>query len=269
MTCTFSTPGTYPIIRSSYASSASCPDSFFPNGLTVSNRTSNATFRIDPSDYIGHAIIGNGGYETLSLRLARQLMEKGGLFLDVGANFGLFTFHVGNLRNVQVIAVEPGAKNFCRLQKNRLLNPAARVALVNAGLSDREEIVRFENPLAGNSGTFRVAVDSSVAESLKYLICLTTLEKLLAEMKAGSVELMKIDVEGFEMEVFKGFDWEGGCQPANVIMEFTDYVYRSDSTTDECFDFFLEKGYSPYTVLGEPYAKGDALPESNIWWKIN
>ena len=71
------------------------------------------------------------------------------------------------------------------------------------------------------------------------------------------------------MKVFKGFKWEGVRQPANVTMEFTDYVQRLGSDTNECFRFFLEKGYSPYTVLGEPYAKGDALPESNIWWKIS
>ena len=66
----------------------------FRGSLPVRNH-SGARLRVDPVDWIGRQIAFQRGYEPHSLGLAREIMKNGGIFVDIGCNFGLYTFTVG------------------------------------------------------------------------------------------------------------------------------------------------------------------------------
>ena len=78
--------------------------------------------------------------------------------------------------------------------------------------------------------------------------------------------LVKIDVEGFEVQALSGLDFEGLFRPRHILMEFeprfSACTWRS---TDEMQAFFASRGYEALTVHGRSLRDGDALPESNVW----
>jgi FkbM family methyltransferase len=233
--------------------------------LAVRNR-SGVRLRIDPLDYIGHAICFTGHFEPLSIALARRLMSEGGTFLDVGANFGLFTCSLLSDTSVDCIAVEASALAFTRLQHNLELNRAARVTALNAALSAARALVRLETPLEHNLGTTRVA--SEVSPSFPGGLCVAalSLDELLQLIGAQNIRLMKIDVEGYEIEVLRGLNFNCSYAPQNIIMEYSHRVAEAEDL-DSSFRLLSDQGYRPFTVTGEHFDRSRCPLEENLWWR--
>jgi len=105
-------------------------------------------------------------------------------------------------------------------------------------------------------------------EGNAHLIRLCTLSELLAYLKIPDIRLMKIDVEGYELNVLKGlFDGTNTIYPENLIMEFNELIEETGHNQRESFEYILNLGYTPFNVLGQPYQFGDGMPESNLLFK--
>jgi FkbM family methyltransferase len=128
---------------------------------------------------------------------------KGG-FIDVGANIGLYTVMMARKldRDSTVLAFEPDRSNFEILKVNVHLNGTDNVILHNLGLWLEEgELPLFadpKNPVLKSSLTLKPTqkLHGQVAQ-------VDTLDHI---METGDVQcnLIKIDVEGAEVEVLKG-----------------------------------------------------------------
>ena len=62
----------------------------FKKGISLVNKTG-TRFCLVANDWITRTILLNGEYEGESIKLSEKLLEKGGVFIDIGANFGLYT----------------------------------------------------------------------------------------------------------------------------------------------------------------------------------
>jgi FkbM family methyltransferase len=238
----------------------------FARGLAVVN-PAGVRMRVDPVDYIGHEICFSGAYEPASVALSLRLMAGGGTFLDVGANFGLYTCPVASLPGVRCVAVDAAARALDKLHGNLALNPAARVVTVNAALGDARGLVRLETPVVDNLGTTRVAAAGSRGGQCSQLVASMTLDELLKSLGVDRIRLMKIDVEGYESTVFAGMDFEAGYRPENIIMEYSARILTEAPNLEACFALLSQKGYSPHTVAGEPFDGVLPVPEENLWWR--
>jgi FkbM family methyltransferase len=119
------------------------------------------------------------------------------MFVDVGANIGAFTILAVGVAHARAIAFEPSADTFGLLEQNIRLNGfqnSVRTVCAAAGRNDGE--VQFSMGL----GTENHIVVGNAANSLQK-VKMTTLDKELAHQPAI---LLKVDVEGFETEVFAG-----------------------------------------------------------------
>lgn len=120
----------------------------------------------------------------------RRALRDGGLFIDVGANVGTYTIWAAEL-GAEVIALEPAADTFGLLEENIALN-GYRVTAVRAAAGDHCGRVQFTAGLdAGNS----LAPDGSVTTDL------VTIDSLVGDRRVTG---MKVDVEGFEIDVLRG-----------------------------------------------------------------
>jgi FkbM family methyltransferase len=120
----------------------------------------------------------------------RRALRDGGLFVDVGANVGTYTLWAAEL-GAEVIAIEPAADTFDLLQENIALN-GYPVTAVRAAAGDHCGTARFTAGLdSGNS----LAPDGPV------VIELVTVDALIGDRRVAG---MKIDVEGFEIDVLRG-----------------------------------------------------------------
>ena len=236
----------------------------FAQGLRITR--GGVRMRVDPCDYIGHEICFSGDYEPASVALARSLLRGGGTFLDVGANFGLYTCPVAMLPGVRCIAVDASAQAFVRLQRNLALNPGARVDAVNVALAAGRTLVRLETPVADNLGTTRVSTGAAAA-ALGHHVAAMSLDELLRTLDVGPIRLMKIDVEGYESIVLEGLDFGAGYGPENIIMEYSDRIETEVANLDRCFRLLTGNGYRPFSVTGKPFEGVMPLPEENLWWR--
>lgn len=138
-------------------------------------------------------------YNYNNMRLLQMLLKGGGDFLDIGANIGSFTLIASEQERARVYAFEPHPETFRLLQRNVELNRRNNVSLFNVALGQREGQVFLTdepgsagNHIASHEGERTVAVPCNRADSIctQHGIC---------------PKYVKIDVEGFEYDVLKGF----------------------------------------------------------------
>ena len=122
--------------------------------------------------------------------LWRRVLRGGGLFVDVGANVGTYTIWAAE-QGAEVIAVEPAADTFGLLEENIALN-GYQVTTVRAAAGAGSGHARFTRGLdAGNC----LSPDGPVVTDL------VTVDSLIGDRRVTG---MKVDVEGFEIEVLRG-----------------------------------------------------------------
>jgi FkbM family methyltransferase len=120
----------------------------------------------------------------------RQVLKPGELFIDIGANVGSYTVWAAEL-GADVIAVEPAEDTFALLVENVELN-GYQVTTVQAGAGASCGTAQFT---AGRDA------GNHLDEAGPMQIRLVTVDSLIG---GRTVAGMKVDVEGFEIEVLRG-----------------------------------------------------------------
>lgn len=233
---------------------------FFRNGVSVVNEEK-VKFKLMANDWITRIILREGNYESGSTQLAKRLLSKGGLFIDIGANFGLFSCIVakGN-EEVKVISIEPNYQMIGRLIDNIQLNSLEeRVMVLNAAISNRLQSVTMEQPAKDNLGT--TVTRAGTPGLLSILSC--PLEFVFKENNITVAELIKIDIEGNEFEILEYFPFDT-IYIKNIILEFN---HLSHVSFEQLRSFFLSKGFSCRSITGEELInEKQEIPENNIWF---
>jgi FkbM family methyltransferase len=238
----------------------------FPDGIPLRNGHGDRIV-VDPLDYIGHTICFDGTWEPLSLALARRLLQDGGTLLDVGANFGLYTCCLSRIPGVRCIAVDASPVAFSRLLLNLKWSSAGQVTAVNVAVGSTSSLVNLETPHVMNLGTTRVAAATPTRSAILQKVALLPLDQILSGMVDRPIQLMKIDIEGYELEAFRGMQFSAAYRPRNILVEHTARAVADGAALDACFEILHQNAYTPYTVTGEPFCHSMPLPEENLWWR--
>ena len=135
-----------------------------------------------------------------------SIMEKSdGVFVDVGANIGYYTILIAK-KGSRVIAVEPIPETIKILKTNIMLNNVEKyVTVVDKCATSRNMKIKMFVPVNKYYGL--ATMYKEVHPASKYQEILThgvTLDSILSDFQ--SVTLIKIDVEGAELEVLKGLN---------------------------------------------------------------
>ena len=162
---------------------------------------------------------GTNHEDVLLRRLFPESAE--GFYVDVGAGdpvLGSVTKHFYD-RGWRGINVEPAVPVFERLESQR-----PRDVNLNVGVAAGEGTLTFHeapDELHGLS-TFSAALAAQHrARGVAFVekrVPVTTLARVLAEHAPASIDFLTVDVEGFELEVLQGSDWEA-WRPRVVVVE--------------------------------------------------
>ena len=158
------------------------------------------TFQVTSDDlYLDNL---NGVFEPDSVELFRTLVSPNDIALDIGANIGCTGILLSTLVK-KVICFEPSPTTFTLLQKNIGAAGAVNVHLINAGLGRREELLQLVFHPSNRSGGFVTTevLEGHTVEAIKILQGDSYVQGAKLEQPIGFI---KIDVEGFELDVIEG-----------------------------------------------------------------
>ena len=139
--------------------------------------------------------------------------------IDVGANLGLHTVFMGSVCHT-VLAIEPHPQTFELLRRNVALNTGEyRLRNVAAGYDEGVLVVMRLMDMTTDrniGGAYLLPQTKKTRSTVPVEI--RTLDREWRDAGSPDVSIIKIDVEGFEKEVFKGMlDLVAECQPAVVV----------------------------------------------------
>ena len=132
-----------------------------------------------------------------------ELGQAPEFILDAGANIGLASIHFANkYPNARILAIEPEAGNFQMLLRNT--KPYPRIRAVQAAVWHKDEPVAIIDPGFGAWGfmTERAGSASTQHERPNQTVPGKTITTIMEECGVSTIDLLKIDIEGAELEVF-------------------------------------------------------------------
>lgn len=144
----------------------------------------------------GCIYVGLPEFEDMSFVL--HFLKKDDLFLDIGANVGVYSLLASGIKQAKTIAIEPVPTTFNFLQKNIALNQLNKtITLLNIGLADKNGKLYFTSDGDTNNHVTDTKTDQSIEVDVRTLDSIT-------EKKLTADTLIKMDVEGFEIKVLEG-----------------------------------------------------------------
>ena len=143
------------------------------------------------------------------------------VIIDAGANIGLSAiFFANRYPDAFILAIEPEDSNFRLLQRNTA--PYSQIRLLKAALWRRIPQIRLVDPRNENDG---FQTNEGLTNHDVCLGCVQgmTLDAIMAEMALDSIDVLKIDIEGAEKEVFENSsNWIGRVRI--IIAELHDHL---------------------------------------------
>jgi FkbM family methyltransferase len=158
-------------------------------------------FKLVSNNYVANRAMQAGTFEVEETEIIRRHLSSAEVFVDVGANIGLYTC-LARSEGKHAIAVEPQPRNLECLYASLSLNGWTDTEVYPLALGDRCGLVT----LYGASGPSASLLAGWAAYSKRFrqTIPLTTLDNLVGNRLDGKKLLIKIDVEGAEFDVLKG-----------------------------------------------------------------
>ena len=150
-----------------------------------------------------------GGYQLEITRLLKKYLKEGDTFVDVGANIGYISaFALGLVgKTGEVHSFEPVPQYFERLKNIKKDNPSYRHYINGVALGENEgtatiSVTNLKN-IGWNTMVPGFMPPGTVKEKVD--IAVSTLDRYLAKRNIQKLKLVKIDTEGYEFPVIKGF----------------------------------------------------------------
>ena len=149
-------------------------------------------------------IHSQGLYDYDNMKFLQWFLQPGGTFFDIGANIGAYALLASEQEQARVYAFEPHPGTFALLSENIALNRRRNVQLFQAALGHRDHAVLLTND-PGSSTNHVIAGEGTPEEAAKgiQVPCFRG-DRICREM--GVIpDVVKMDVEGFEFDVLRGF----------------------------------------------------------------
>jgi len=182
--------------------------------------------------FVSKAIRTFGEYCHAEVDIMKMYVEKESMYIDVGVNIGYHALAIQKETGCAVIGFEPNPTHFLVAGENCKNLP---IQIYNAALGRRSETIMMTDVTIDDAGNYgETKQDDNGTVEAK---CVA-----LDSLKVPKISGMKIDVEGFELDVMKGAE--------KTIDKYRPVIFYEALNLDwtGCFDFLERKGYKQYWV---------------------
>ncbi|MBI3582508.1 MAG: FkbM family methyltransferase [Nitrospinae bacterium] len=209
---------------------------YFPKGCHLFNR-----------------FLEQGEYESENVMLLLNFIKKGSVVFDIGANIGLISIRFLNeFKECTVVSFEPSPNNIPFLErtwKNSGFGNRWNLVFSAAGEKTGNMDFYIASPAMGAFDGFR---DTKRAGSRKKIsIPVTTVDNEWKKMGRPKVSVIKIDVEGAEMQVLKGATYCIECERPYILSEWNSLNFSVyDCVSSDLIRWAEENKYKIFRTLG-------------------
>ena len=175
-----------------------------------------------------------------------DILSKGSVIIDVGASYGDEVVDMAKLTGEggHVYAFEPLSHEFEALQRTVLLNGFTNVTCINQAVSSRSGFAE----LTSEEATVRGIRESPTGGGGSNVVC-TTLDTFWKEKGGEKVDLLKVDTDGHEIDVFKGArDLIRSNPQMTILAEFLPSVSYGSRFGKDVLRWYREQGLKVYKI---------------------
>ena len=223
--------------------------------------------------YLAREVLNKEGSKEIEHRILRDFLVRGDSVIDIGANVGAYTKEFSKLvgDSGRVFAFEPVGENFIILEtvvrKAKLNNVTPFRAALGAEVGSCDIVIP---EMDGFTGYYWAHLTQTAESGLRESVTVHTLDQLISDNEIETVDFIKCDVEGGELDVVKGAQNLLRQQRPGWLMEV------SRKTSDDIFRLFHDCGYTAY-VYGQRLEETQTYrdkefsnyfffhPDSRIW----
>ncbi|MFN7922000.1 MAG: FkbM family methyltransferase [Bryobacteraceae bacterium] len=216
-------------------------------------------FVCDLRDSISREACFTGRYEPQETAILEAILAPGMTFVDIGANWGYFTLLACQLTGPEgrVISFEPDPRLFARLAANLARNGLRQATALPVAAAAEEGTLTlsgFEEQ-GDNYGLSRI-VEGAAAGANSFRVRARPVDSALDDAGVGSVDLVKMDIEGAEDMALEGM--AGGLERQRyrrILLELHPALLAERGrTAREVLDRLQRSGYYAYRIDHSPEA---------------
>ena len=200
-------------------------------------------FKLDLSDYVEHAIYF--AFKDTAQDALFSLCKPGSIIIDIGTNIGYVLLNFARIVGSSglVFGFEPNPLTYNRCLENISLNDFSNIKVLNTALGDvsREGILIV--PYNRNRGEAYISSTKPPDHGIK--VAITTLDRFVKENYITKIDLIKIDVEGYEFNVLNGAkETLKKYKPILFIEVDDELLQRQNIFPNKLIEFISSFGYS-------------------------
>ncbi|MCH2232342.1 MAG: FkbM family methyltransferase [Crocinitomicaceae bacterium] len=184
--------------------------------------------------------------------IRKKLKKRSPVIFDCGANIGLYSLNLAKLYpNAQIHSFEPLTYNFEIFKNNITLNSFNSIVANQLGVgSKNEELdIKFGAKKSGAS-LYENDFNNEGSETIK----ITTIDNYCTQNNISEIDLIKIDIEGAEMEALRGAETTLKKSKSCIIVAevIEQHLKAAKSSTKEVFEFLENLGFKAFLPKSWP-----------------
>jgi FkbM family methyltransferase len=181
-------------------------------------------------------IFANSGYDTKDFAIDSEIetyyegiRPQNPLVLDLGANIGVASlFYATKYPEALILAIEPSDDNCNLLAKN--IKKHSNIRVLHQAAGSKNGVVSVMDPGIGNN-SFRTFGSNGRTIGLVNMV---TVNDILSENEGREPFIIKIDIEGFESELFSSnTDWIDRFKV--IVIEIHDWMFPKSAISTNFF----------------------------------
>jgi FkbM family methyltransferase len=201
------------------------------------------TFEVDLNDYVGHYLYF---FFDNSLHALLSMAKEGDYVFDIGANIGSTSLYLAQKigDKGKVFSFEPDPYNYEQLKKNVNLNSFSNIEIFNIGLGNNSGTYKLFIDTPTNRGGNRILDEKMGSGKEFHYILVEKFDDWINNLKINRVDLIKIDVEGYEYNVLLGAENTLRKFKPKLFIELDDNNLKQQGHSASMLVLFLENmGY--------------------------
>jgi FkbM family methyltransferase len=199
---------------------------------------------------VGKPIYTSGRYEPNESAALLRVLRPGQVVVDVGANIGYFTSLMARRVGMhgRVLAIEPDPGNLALLRANVARNRHHNVEVCPCAVGAIAGTATLYQS-RWNKGNHRLAPDTREGHRRTITVPIETLDRLVAQHGVSRIDVVKMDVEGYEPGVFAGMQSTLARDRPVILTEFWPCGIRESGFDPAVFlEHLLRAGYTATTT---------------------